>query len=73
MAGSHQPSQPAVTSTAAAIFHSEIDGVENNINLQRGGVTRYWSQRTYHLKTIYHYKLGAILEKHETEQKKSVF
>lgn len=30
----HQLPQPAVTSPAAAIFHSEIDGVENNINLQ---------------------------------------
>ena len=72
MAGFHQPSQPAVTSTPAAIFHSEIDGAENNINLQEEDACLI-DLRTYHLKTIYHHKLGAILEKHETKQKKSVF
>lgn len=28
----------------------------------------YWSQRTSHLKTIYHHKLDVILEKHEIEE-----
>lgn len=74
MAGCHQCSQPAVTSTTATIFHSEIDGVENNSNLQgEDSFLHSWSQRTNHLKTIYHHRRGAISEKHEIEQKKSVF
>ena len=74
MAGCHQCSQPAVTSTTATIFHSAIDGVENNTQLQEDDSFMHsWFQRTNHLQTIYHHKLDAILEKHEIEQKKSVF
>lgn len=69
MAGCHLCSHPAVTSTAAPIFHCERDGVENNTNLQEeDSFMLSWSQRTNHLKTIYHHKLGAILKKHEREQ-----